>query len=624
MASGSETVLRKERKIINEKLEDDEDDQIEWMQPTQPPFYGSNSNNGGLLIAPDDDDVAFASALSASSPAAIRLEECPICQEKFPALDIEQHVVACLEAAEAKQRQEQEDFDLLVATEMAEKEEDFQHIDRLDVRQPQQPQPYPQPYPQPQMLPPTVINNSGEYPINQQPVKRVTAGQWLMQHLPPVFQSANTVNVANAGLQADTDLKRKLRKFPATAIEDKSDLVLSHLNASLTNEYHPLGRLVVDFTSELERAAKDEFALLSDLVRKVINFQKDLFALTHLHYQQIDIELSMISSQSMQTIIEECLFDRIYPTLFSLYKKQFKEKDDLYMSQAANFITLSPPHLGVERKYWMPNPMVDTNSFLLVKTPQEEAEENKHLSLPPFSLSINILKQAEGLKSPTKKLKCLSDAVNQVSRCALAYASTWGGGSSAGERVPTDDVIALTAYMIIKSKVNHLYCTKMYCDDFLSEDEKMGISGYFLCSLQTALDFICQLDPETLFMNGEAAVEIISKHKERDPPLGNSSSSSSSSSGNSSSSSSTLPMLLPTPPLSSPPTAFVADFSQLEAQTNNSSEQNSSASASSISSGPPLIIFPSPPPSPSTKHVSNTPPTSVDETNPQQVPIVPR
>jgi len=192
------------RKLIDEKLEEDEE---EWMQQPHIMHYGAQGEF----------------SQQADAAPVLNCEECPICQEKYPVLDLEQHVVACIEAAEAKVRQEQEDFDLLVATEMAEKEE-FQEIERQPPVAPQQ-----------QQAPTTInTNTAGAYPFEQRPVKRVTAGEWLMQHLPPVFQAQNTTNPANAGLQADTDLKRKLKKFPASAIEDKCDLILSHLNASLT------------------------------------------------------------------------------------------------------------------------------------------------------------------------------------------------------------------------------------------------------------------------------------------------------------------------------------------------------------------------------------------------------
>jgi hypothetical protein len=78
-----------------------------------------------------------------------------------------------------------------------------------------------------------------------------------------------------------------------------------------------------------------------------------------------------------------------------------------------------------------------------------------------------------------------------------------------GESVDTDSLISLTAYVMIKAQVPTLYRTKMYCEDFMSEADRMGISGYFLCSFQTAFDYVCQLDSETISQNAELAFKVI-------------------------------------------------------------------------------------------------------------------
>jgi hypothetical protein len=64
----------------------------------------------------------------------------------------------------------------------------------------------------------------------------------------------------------------------------------------------------------------------------------------------------------------------------------------------------------------------------VVLSGEHDEEDKKHLSNPPYSMAINTLRHLEDFKTPTRKLRCLSEAVNQICRCALAYRRTWRGG----------------------------------------------------------------------------------------------------------------------------------------------------------------------------------------------------
>jgi hypothetical protein len=84
----------------------------------------------------------------------------------------------------------------------------------------------------------------------------------------------------------------------------------------------------------------------------------------------------------------------------------------------------------------------------------------------------------------------------------------------------TDDLIPLLTYVIIKANVTDIYCQRLFCEDFLTETERLGMAGYLLCSFQTAIDYVCELQPETLQSNAEATLPLLASLRQFDSQFG--------------------------------------------------------------------------------------------------------
>lgn len=63
--------------------------------------------------------------------------------------------------------------------------------------------------------------------------------------------------------------------------------------------------------------------------------------------------------------------------------------------------------------------------------------------------------------------------------------------------IGADDLLVLMSFVLVKSQISNVISELAFTEDFMSESTKLSMPGYFLATMQAAVELIAGLDPKT-------------------------------------------------------------------------------------------------------------------------------
>jgi len=128
-----------------------------------------------------------------------------------------------------------------------------------------------------------------------------------------------------------------------------------------------------------------------------------------------------------------------------------------------------------------------------------------------WAMAQDSLRKMHSLKMPAEKVACVVKCASILFRSLnLARVNTEAAnssGASAGvdplSAPGADDFLPVFIYVVLKSNVAKLYSNCEFIQYFLNSSQLRSQSGYFFISLRSALEFIMNLDAESINMDPE-------------------------------------------------------------------------------------------------------------------------
>lgn len=128
-----------------------------------------------------------------------------------------------------------------------------------------------------------------------------------------------------------------------------------------------------------------------------------------------------------------------------------------------------------------------------------------------WAMAQDSLRQMTVLRMPADKVNCVLKCASILFRSLnLARVNTEAPNSSgsSGNIDPlsapgADDFLPVLIYVVIKSNIPKLYSNCEFIQNYLSSSQQRSQSGYFFISLRSALEFIINMEPESINMNTE-------------------------------------------------------------------------------------------------------------------------
>lgn len=200
--------------------------------------------------------------------------------------------------------------------------------------------------------------------------------------------------------------------------------------------------------------------------------------------------------------IETTLFEQLHHHILPLYELLYEQEDMQHSQKLIEFATISPAHLGIEKKFWLLADSTIQNS-----------------NLPPYHKAIQTLKTIKTVTSPKAKVFVLKATADAICDCVLEY---WKGRMDPKKlRIGGDEILPLFTYVIVKANVPKLYSESKLMEDFLSDSDLLGELGYMLVTFQTALSYICCMNLNECEQSVKDLFETIEQRKvqvEKKPP----------------------------------------------------------------------------------------------------------
>lgn len=112
----------------------------------------------------------------------------------------------------------------------------------------------------------------------------------------------------------------------------------------------------------------------------------------------------------------------------------------------------------------------------------------------PYAEAIKALRKIQQIQSPTKKLDCLVEAQELISKNILWF---WSGVDVNTEKIAlsADDTIAIYIYIIVKARIkdltSHMFLIDNFVDKYTIEQTK---DGFIFASMMQAADYLKEID----------------------------------------------------------------------------------------------------------------------------------
>eukprot|EP00808_Paulinella_micropora_P007232 g17224.t1 len=270
-------------------------------------------------------------------------------------------------------------------------------------------------------------------------------------------------------------------------------------------------------------------------------------------------------------MLQQEVFDGVYSVLFPIYVARHMEQQLMLAARLKMFagvtlhgLRLGPQLCGFEKKGGKSSPM-DSG----------------------YAQAFQQIQRLQILKNPGDKLACISQVALAICACVDSFA-----GNKAVV-VDADDLLLLFAYILIHAKIEDIHAHVRITEDYMQDQERFLMSGYYLMTCVAAVELI--LTQDLLPQDQTSSSSPSSPSSSSSSPSPNPTSSPSPSSSSSSSSSSSDPVSSDSFTSAHSPSVSVASASTLLSASVSSSFSGDLPSSADPSftqdNAPPLRAF---------------------------------
>lgn len=116
-----------------------------------------------------------------------------------------------------------------------------------------------------------------------------------------------------------------------------------------------------------------------------------------------------------------------------------------------------------------------------------------------WALAIDELRKMTHFRNPSEKIKCIENCVSVIFR-SLNVAQLKAANGNGGSDSPSgaDDFLPIFIWIVLRSHIPKLYSNCEYIQAFHSPRRLMGKSGYCFVNLRSALEFVMNLDCDSV------------------------------------------------------------------------------------------------------------------------------
>eukprot|EP01114_Cavostelium_apophysatum_P014396 TRINITY_DN3729_c0_g1_i1.p1 TRINITY_DN3729_c0_g1~~TRINITY_DN3729_c0_g1_i1.p1 ORF type:complete len:821 (-),score=192.33 TRINITY_DN3729_c0_g1_i1:68-2530(-) len=333
------------------------------------------------------------------------------------------------------------------------------------------------------------------------------AGSQLVQSLSGSSEGwlASALNSQEAMKKMDNSFVKELQAHP----EEEKALIIGHLSVILTTSSHRFGKLIPKFVSswlkKWKRYLKPKYVLddqaFQPATEEIQTFVANLFSALDTFYKGLSTA-SPNARRLCETTAYELLFNQLYPSVFTFFKKRYREEDAKHDKKFKELLTISPAHLGIPERFW-----------LLPRIPDDPDVEMSETALaPPYTKAINCLQKLPLCVTSEAKTNCLVETAKIIVESVKEYYEETDMESSKVV-VGGDELLPLFSYVLLKSGVQNMFSEVSFMEVFLNDSTAIEQGGYLIATFQTALSFLCCLEKSQM---EQSASEIMQKVK-REP-----------------------------------------------------------------------------------------------------------
>lgn len=274
---------------------------------------------------------------------------------------------------------------------------------------------------------------------------------------------------------------------------DNKVLAVNYLTTIYEKPMHPLGQLVIEVKELMKVSIKSSTVDdLPKIVADVNSFAERIITNSVVHYRALATNYS--AEVYYHSAFFEAFFPGLYDDFFALYKVKYQHEDELHSKKVGTFLTISPGHLAIKKKFW------------LSLSDQQQLSDDWDLK-PAYHVAITTLKKLPFYHTPSRKVACLVATANAVVEAVRLHYHECKDEQDI--TVSADDLLPIFTYVMIKANVSNFCSEVAFVCDFLSDYEAQSVEGYTIVTVQTCVSFIGCLEESELSQNAAQLFEKI-------------------------------------------------------------------------------------------------------------------
>lgn len=167
-------------------------------------------------------------------------------------------------------------------------------------------------------------------------------------------------------------------------------------------------------------------------------------------------------------LTDEVMHTGVYHTLLRIYSAANAEKETRYQQKIKENALISCEEMGISYYF-----CIDSN-------PESEG----------YTPAIDLLRTLTAVTSPLAKLEIVIKTTKKLCECVDLY---WTGRDVQAEQlvINADMILSIFSYIVVKARVRNLMGHVALMVEFVKEDVQNGPFGYYLATLEAAVEHIC-------------------------------------------------------------------------------------------------------------------------------------
>lgn len=227
-----------------------------------------------------------------------------------------------------------------------------------------------------------------------------------------------------------------------------------HIYKILSQENYGLGQQITFFISNFKKNNSDISKSKNNIpnqMKNVINLIEDT-VITFNNYFNSNHNINNNTSNYIRPSAEQFIFNKIYYVIFEIYKAQYNEENDKYITNReiikSKGIKEIMKHLEIKQKY------------------QGNDKDNDNYSIIPYKVSIDLINKIEYEQIPKNKIETLMKSSLELRNSILSMTN----GKS--ELDSMDDELPLFIYLTTQISITNIVAELHFVDDYLKYSAK--------------------------------------------------------------------------------------------------------------------------------------------------------